>query len=152
MSARFSEMAIEEHEDMTMTEKEMRDYLGDKVIKLIDVEGQPWTGVIEDVFYNRFDKPCLRLADGTFQIGVQNGRTLAHAFDSINPADWIGKRVEIYAGELRDMNGQWMAAACIRSAEPKLVGGNGAQPAIEHKPVEENENPVPPDYEGEIPF
>jgi hypothetical protein len=102
-------------------------YLGSAFLKVGDVKvNGPIRVVIESVTEGKFDKPDLTFDDGTrLSISVTNTRTLARAYGT-DGADWIGKEIELYLGEI-PYQGELQEAILVKPISPPVE--KKAQPA-----------------------
>jgi hypothetical protein len=80
---------------------DMSKYAGAAFLGLDDVQDGPIRGEIASVELGNYDKPVLTLGNGfRFSLNVTNTQTLIKAWGSESD-DWIGERVELYAGETK---------------------------------------------------
>jgi hypothetical protein len=95
----------------------LRKYVGKFFIKLADIQDGPIERAILDVEDGSYDKADLVLDGGErLSLNATNFRTLFKAFGD-NPVDWIGKRVELFEGEL-PFNGQMQRGIRVRAISP----------------------------------
>ncbi|MCA1469796.1 hypothetical protein I6F09_18040 [Bradyrhizobium sp. IC3195] len=78
---------------------DMRDYIGPSYIKYPDVVDAPRREKIRAIEDGNFDSKVLEFESGDlFSLNKTNARTLARAY-GWESDNWIGKVVELYAGE-----------------------------------------------------
>jgi hypothetical protein len=121
---------------------DMSRYASRKFIKPEDLANGPQHKVIVTIEEGRYDKPVVTFEDGTkVSLNGTNVSTLIDAFGSAEHEDWIGERIELYAGTLR-YNGSDNAAVLVKVLNPR--------PAAERVKLK----PQPPrdDPDDEIPF
>jgi hypothetical protein len=121
---------------------DMSRYASRKFIKPEDLASGPQQKTIMAIEEGRYDKPVVTFEDGTrLSLNGTNVSVLIDAFGSAEDQDWIGQRIELYAGTLR-YNGNDNAAVLVRALNPL--------PAAARIPPK----PQPPrdDPDDEIPF
>ncbi len=95
--------------------------------------------VLPTIGEGRYDKPVATFDDGSkLSLNGTNVSTLIRAFGK-NDEDWIGQRIELYAGTLR-YNGNDNPAVLVRALNPL--------PAAARTPPK----PLRDDMDDEIPF
>jgi hypothetical protein len=119
---------------------DMSRYASRKFIKPEDLQGGPQRKTIMAIEEGRYDKPVVTFEDGTrLSLNGTNVSALLDAFGSTGHEDWIGQRIELYAGTLR-YNGNDNAAVLVRALNPSLA-------AARAKPKPQRDDP-----DDEIPF
>jgi hypothetical protein len=95
---------------------DMSKYAGSSFIKVDDLVGGPVQKVIASIEEGRYEKPVVTFEDGSkLSLNGTNVGTLIRAFGK-NAEDWIGQRIEIYAGTLR-YNGNDNPAVLVRALD-----------------------------------
>jgi hypothetical protein len=98
---------------------DMRKYAGETFLKLEHVRSGPLQATIAEVRLGKFDKPNLILDDGqALSVNATNNSTLIRAYGP-NSDDWLGKEIELYAGEV-EFQGKQMEAVLVRPISPPL--------------------------------
>jgi hypothetical protein len=121
---------------------DMSRYASRKFIKPDDLANGPQQKTIVTIEEGRYDKPVATFEDGTrLSLNGTNVTMLIDAFGSVEHEDWLGEKLELYAGTLR-YNGSDNAAVLVKALNPRPA-------AIKAKP-----KPQPPrdDPDDEIPF
>ena len=78
---------------------DMSKYAGSAFLSLDDVQDGPIRGEITVVEIGNYNKPVLSFSNGfRFSLNATNTATLLKAFGN-ESGDWIGERIELYAGE-----------------------------------------------------
>ena len=120
---------------------DMSRYASSSFIKVDDLADGPERKVIADIGEGRFEKPVATFDDGSkLSLNGTNVSTLIRAFGK-NDQDWIGQRIELYAGTLR-YNGNDNPAVLVRALNPL--------PAAARTPPKPQ--PLRDDLDDEIPF
>ena len=92
---------------------DMSRYASSSFIKVDDLADGSERKVIAEIGEGRFEKPVATFDDGSkLSLNGTNVGTLIRAFGK-NDQDWIGQRVELYAGTLR-YNGNDNPAVLVR--------------------------------------
>ena len=92
---------------------DMSKYASSSFIKVDDLADGSERKVIAEIGEGRFEKPVATFDDGSkLSLNGTNVGTLIRAFGK-NDQDWIGQRVELYAGTLR-YNGNDNPAVLVR--------------------------------------
>jgi len=100
------------------SQMDMSRYASRKFIKPEDLEGGPQHKTITNIEEGRYDKPVVTFEDGTrLSLNGTNVSTLIDAFGSVEDEDWVGQKIELYAGTLR-YNGNDNAAVLVRVLNP----------------------------------
>jgi hypothetical protein len=114
-------------------------YLGSAFLKPRDVAAGPVRVVIADVVEGKYDKLDATFDDGTrLSLNVTNTRILARAYGT-SAADWVGKEVELYLGEVE-----------FKDKKQEAVLVKPISPPVEKKPPPKRKPGG--DMEDEIPF
>jgi hypothetical protein len=120
---------------------DMSRYASASFIKADDLTGGPEQKVITEIGEGRYEKPVATFDDGSkLSLNGTNVSTLIRAFGK-NDEDWVGQKIELYAGTLR-YNGVDNAAVLVRALNPV--------PAAARTPPKPQ--PLRDDLDGEIPF
>ena len=120
---------------------DMSRYASSSFIKVDDLADGPERKVIAEIGEGRFEKPVATFDDGTkLSLNGTNVVALIRAFGK-NDQDWIGQRIELYAGTLR-YNGNDNPAVLVRALNPL--------PAAARTPPKPQ--PLRNDLDDEIPF
>jgi hypothetical protein len=105
---------------------DMSKYTGSTFIKVDDLIHGPEQKQIIEIEEGRYDKPVVTFDDGSkVSLNGTNVGTLIRAFGR-NDADWIGKKIELYAGTLT-YNGNDNPAVLVRARDGAGCGQNAAQ-------------------------
>jgi hypothetical protein len=98
---------------------DMRQYTGESFVKLDDVRDGPLTETISGVVPGKYEKPNLQFESGSaLSLNATNNKTLIRAYGP-NSSDWIGKEVELFAGQV-EFQGRPLDAVLVRSISPPL--------------------------------
>jgi hypothetical protein len=99
---------------------DMSKYSGAYFIKRNDVSNAPIGVKIANVEEGeKYGKPVLTFESGEkFSVNSTNNRILLRAFGK-NSADWIGKEIELYAGEV-EFQKKMQATVMVRSISPSI--------------------------------
>ena len=120
---------------------DMSRYASSSFIKVDDLTDGPEQKLITDIEEGRYEKPVATFEDGSkLSLNGTNVNTLIRAFGK-NDQDWIGQRIELYAGTLR-YNGNDNPAVLVRALNPS--------PAAARTPPKPQ--PLRDDMDDEIPF
>ena len=120
---------------------DMSRYASSGFIKVDDLTDGPEQKLITNVEEGRYDKPVATFGDGSkLSLNGTNVGTLIRAFGN-NDQDWIGQRIELYAGTLR-YNGNDNPAVLVRALNPS--------PAAARTPPKPQ--PLRDEMDDEIPF
>ena len=110
---------------------DMRKYSSESFIKLDDVRDGPLQETIAAVKAGKFDKPNLAFESGAaLSLNATNNQILIRTYGP-NSDDWIGKEIELYAGEVEFQN-RPLDAVLVRAISPPLK-------AAERTKLESNE-------------
>jgi hypothetical protein len=121
---------------------DMSRYASRRFIKPDDLANGPQRKTIVTIEEGRYDKPVVTFEDGSrLSFNGTNVSTLIDAFGSAEHEDWIGERIELYAGTLR-YNGNDNPAVLVRAL-------NASPAAIKAKPKPQ---PLRDDLNDEISF
>jgi hypothetical protein len=98
----------------------MSGYSGAPFIKLDDVRDAPIRGTIFGVEEDeKYGKPVLTFEDGEkFSVNSTNNRILLRAYGK-HDTDWIGKEIELYAGEV-EFQQKMQPAVKVRPISPPI--------------------------------
>jgi hypothetical protein len=119
---------------------DMRKYAGSSFIKYGDVSEAPIQATIVKVAEGKYGKPDLLLESGEhFGLNATNVKTLIAAYGR-NDQDWIGERIELYAGTT-EYQDQEKKSVLVRPLSP-------GKPKAERAPLPAN----PDAMDDEIPF
>jgi hypothetical protein len=119
---------------------DMSRYASRKFVKPEDLASGPQRKTITVIEEGRFDKPVATFEDGSrLSLNGTNVSTLIDAFGSTEHEDWIGERVELYAGTLR-YNSNDNPAVLVRALNPSSA-------TVKAKPKPQRDEP-----DDEIPF
>jgi hypothetical protein len=92
---------------------DMRTYAARNFIKLEDVSEGPITKTIAAIEKGNFDKPEATFSDGsTLSLNKTSVLALGKVF-GFESDDWVGRRVEIYAGDI-SYNGTTTSSVLVR--------------------------------------
>ena len=120
---------------------DMSRYASSGFIKVDDLTDGPEQKLITNVEEGRYDKPVATFGDGSkLSLNGTNVGTLIRAFGN-KDQDWIGQRIELYAGTLR-YNGNDNPAVLVRALNPS--------PAAARTPPKPQ--PLRDEMDDEIPF
>jgi hypothetical protein len=120
---------------------DMSRYASSSFIKVDDLADGPEQKVITEIGEGRYEKPVATFDDGSkLSLNGTNVSTLIRAFGK-NDEDWVGQKIELYAGTLR-YNGVDNAAVLVRALNPV--------PAAARTPPKPQ--PLRDDLDDEIPF
>jgi hypothetical protein len=98
---------------------DMRKYSGESFIKLNDVRDGPLQETIAGVKSGKYDTANLVFESGSaLSLNATNNSTLIRAYGP-NSDDWIGKEVELFAGEVEFQN-KPLDAVLVRPISPAL--------------------------------
>ena len=123
----------------------MSKYASSGFIKVEDLEDGPEQKAITTIEEGKYDKPVVTFDDGSkLSLNATNVSTLINAFGK-NDKDWIGKRIELYAGTLR-YNGKDNPAVLVRALETLPAA---ARTAPEPQPLRGEMDDEIPFKEGE---
>jgi hypothetical protein len=93
---------------------DMSRYASSSFIKVDDLADGPERKMISDIGEGRYEKSVATFEDGSkLSLNGTNVGTLIRAFGK-NDEDWIGQRIELYAGTLR-YNGNDNPAVLVRA-------------------------------------
>ena len=97
---------------------DMSKFSGAHFIKLNDVRDAPIRGIIAGIEEDeRFGKPVLTFESGEkFSVNATNNRILLRAYGK-HDTDWIGKEIELYAGEV-EFQKKMQPAVIVRPVSP----------------------------------
>ena len=119
---------------------DMSKYASSAFNKIEDLEDGPKQGAIAKIVEGQYGKPVVTLDDGSkLSLNATNVSTLIRAFGK-NDADWIGKRIELFAGELR-YNGKDQAAVLVRALDEIPAAARTAPTAQPLRGVMDDEIP-----------
>jgi hypothetical protein len=106
---------------------DMTKFSGVHFIKLNDVFDAPIRGTIASVEEDeRFGKPVLTFESGEkFSVNSTNNRILLRAYGK-HDTDWIGKEIELYAGEV-EFQKKMQPAVIVRPISPPLKAAEEAE-------------------------
>lgn len=97
---------------------DMKKYAGSRFLKFEDVKDAPRVETIAEAIEGRFEKANLIFESGDkFSLNKTNCRTLVRAFGE-NSCDWIGRKVELVAGEI-EYQGAKKDSVLIRPVPPQ---------------------------------
>jgi hypothetical protein len=120
---------------------DMSRYASAGFVKLDDLADGPVQKVITKIGEGQWEKPVATFEDGSkLSLNGTNVATLIRAFGK-NDADWIGKRIELYAGTVR-FNGKDTDSVLVRALD--------VLPAAERTPPKPQ--PLGVDLDDEVPF
>jgi hypothetical protein len=129
----------------------MTKYAGASFIGVDDVQDGPIRGTAAAVDLGSFDKPVITFSNGMkFSLNKTNVSTLIEAFGD-DSDDWIGEKVELYAGTIRFKNEDQPAVLVrplVRAAGEKKV----KPPKPKSGPSADIDDPVPSDIDDQIPY
>jgi hypothetical protein len=132
-TAGISAMAPEKGETM-----DMRKYSGETFIKLDHVRAGPLQETIAGVKLGKYDKPNLLFESGeALSLNATNNTTLIRAYGP-NSADWIGKEIELHAGQV-EFQGKPLDAVLVRPISPLLKSSERTK--LPSKPPEFGSDP-----------
>ena len=104
----------------------MTKYAGASFIGVDDVQDGPIRGTIAAVDHGSFDKPVMTFSNGMkFSLNKTNVGTLIEALGDESD-DWLGEKVELYAGTIRFKN-EDQPAVLVR-ALPRAAGEKKVKP------------------------
>src|SRR5262249_2620923 len=108
---------------------DMREFAGTSYINLDDVANGPIQEKIVDIQKGDYGKPDLYFESGArFSLNVTNDRALMRAF-GYERKDWIGKKVELYIGEVQ-FKGEMQKSVLARPVTPPSQADNGNGNAV----------------------
>jgi hypothetical protein len=126
---------------------DMAKYAGTSFLSLDDVQDGPFRGVITAIEPGSYGKPVLTFDNGLrLSLNVTNVTTLIKAWGSESD-DWIGERVEAYAGETK-YQGETKRSVLVRA----LARKTGAEVPPPPQPAAARANANRGDMDDEIPF
>jgi hypothetical protein len=97
----------------------MRKYSGASFLKINDVRDGPLQETIPGVKSGKYDKANLVFESGSaLSLNATNNSTLIRAYGP-NSDDWIGKEVELFAGEVEFQN-KPLDAVLVKPLSPPL--------------------------------
>ena len=121
---------------------DMSRYASSSFIKVDDLADGPEQKLIANIGEGRYEKPVATFDDGSkLSLNGTNVRTLIRALRQRTIEDWIGQRIELYAGTLR-YNGNDNPAVLVRALNPS--------PAAARTPPKPQ--PLRDEMDDEIPF
>jgi hypothetical protein len=118
---------------------DMKKYAGAAFIKLEDLTDEPMIKTIAAIEESQYARPVLIFADATrVSLNKTNVNALLKAFGDKSP-DWIGKRVEVYAG-ITKYNGAENDSVCVRAVTSTTAS---MKPKQSEDPAAELDDPIP---------
>jgi hypothetical protein len=146
----------------------MRKHVGGMFIKVADVRNGALRMQIAAINEGKYEKPDVVFETGeTLTLNATNARILMRAYGP-DSEDWIGKEIELYAGEV-EFEKKMQPSVIVRPLSAPRNGGNveektsstartvdpfeGSGPTRKLKrPNEQGPNSSSPDFDDDIPY
>jgi hypothetical protein len=108
---------------------DIREYIKGSFITLKHLDEGPRREVIALVTTGKYDKPNVKSESGDLlSLNATNARVLAKSF-GVDTDRWIGKRVELFTGEL-EFQGRMQEAVLVRAISPAMVSSVTATSSV----------------------
>jgi hypothetical protein len=96
----------------------MTKYAGSAFVKVANLANGPQGKTVESVDEGQYGRPVITFTDGKrLSVNVTNVNTLIELFGE-DSTDWVGKRVELYVGPLRNQDGGESDGVKVRLPTP----------------------------------